>query len=170
VAGATHEDILAGIKKLTEGRVLGCFYHMHPSSPTDLLAWLRGWIDAGVVPLATLNLQKGVTEGRLIPDAWHHQTIYGVSDTSVYLTNPREKSPLPVIQQQLCSESVLLIRREDVVSRWSPSMNWELIGSGKWAELNVVENIKKMMLEYVSVHESDCRLLTLLFLLHTNLE
>ena len=124
---------------------------MHPSPPTDLLTWLRGWIDIGVIPLATLNLQKGVTEGRPIPDAWHHQMIHGVSDTSVYLTNPREVSPLSVIQQQLCSESVLLVREDDVVSRWTPIVSWELIKKDRWAELNVVENIKKMMLECVSV-------------------
>ena len=157
VAGATHEDIIAGIEKLTGGRVIGRFYHMHPSPPTDLLLWLRGWIDVGVVPLATLNLQKGVTEGRPIPDAWHHQMIYGISDTSVYLTNPREDSPLSIIQQQLCSESVLLIRREDVVSRWTPSIKWELIENGRWAELNVVENIKKMMLEHASAHGQRLR-------------
>ena len=151
MAGATHEDIIAGIQKLTSGGVIGCFYHMHPSPPTDLLDWLRGWIDAGVVPLATLNLQKGVDEDRSIPDAWHHQMIYGASDTSVYLTNPREVSPLSVIQQQLCSEPVLLVRSEDVVSRWTPVANWELIGNGRWAELSVVENIKKLMLEYISV-------------------
>lgn len=153
VAGATHEDIIAGIQKLTGGRVIGHFYHMHPSPPTDLLAWLREWIDVGVVPLATLNLQKGVPEGRPIPDAWHHQMIYGVSDTCVYLTNPRVESPLSVIQQQLCSESVLLVRREDVVSRWTPQVKWELIGNGRWVELNVVENIKRMMVERVSMGE-----------------
>ena len=153
VAGTTHEDIITGIRKLTGGQVVGCFHHMHPSPPEDLLSWLRGWIEIGVVPLATLNLQKGVPEGRPIPDAWHHQMIYGVSDTNVYLTNPREESPLSIIQQRISSESVLLVRREDVVSRWTPSVNWELIGSGRWAELNVMENIKKMLLDHVSVSE-----------------
>lgn len=33
----------------------------------------------GAVPIATLNLQKGVKPGWTIPDAWHHQMIYGVS-------------------------------------------------------------------------------------------
>ena len=157
VAGATHEDIITGIQKLTRGQVVGCFHHMHPSPPADLLSWLRGWIEIGVVPLATLNLQKGVREGRPIPDAWHHQMIHGVSDTNVYLTNPREELPLSVIQQQISSDSVLLVRREDIVSRWTPLVNWELIGNGRWAELNVVESIKKMMLDHVSVSEERLR-------------
>ena len=149
VAGTTHGDIITGIQKLTGGKVVGSFHHMHPSPPADLLSWLREWIEIGVVPLATLNLQKGVPEGRPIPDAWHHQMIHGVSDAKVYLTNPREELPLSVIQQQINSESVLLVRREDVVSRWTPSVNWELIRSGRWAELNVVENIIQMMLDHV---------------------
>ena len=33
----------------------------------------------GAVPVATLNLQRGVKPGWTIPDAWHHQMVYGVS-------------------------------------------------------------------------------------------
>lgn len=33
---------------------------------------------ADVVPLCTLNLQKGVPPGQVIPDAWHHQVVYGI--------------------------------------------------------------------------------------------
>ena len=157
VAGATHEDIIAGIKKLTGGRVIGHFQHMHPLPPKDLFTWLSGWIELGVVPLATLNLQKGVQEDRPIPDAWHHQMIHGVSSTCVYLTNPRKETPFSLILQQLCSESVLLIRREDIVSRWTPSVSLELIENRRWEELQVVENIKKMMLEYVSTSEEGLK-------------
>lgn len=34
---------------------------------------------SGAVPVATLNLQRGVKPGWTIPDAWHHQMVYGVS-------------------------------------------------------------------------------------------
>ena len=33
---------------------------------------------SGAVPLLTLNLQKAVPLGYPIPDAWHHQMVYGV--------------------------------------------------------------------------------------------
>ena len=155
VAGATHEDIVEGIRNLTGGKIIAHFQHMYPDPPKDLYAWLRDWIKLGVVPLATLNLQKGVPKERPVPDAWHHQMIYGVSSTSVYMTNPREETPLTIIKQQLCSESVLLIRREDIVSRWAPSVRWELISNGRWAELDVIENVKRMWLEYVSVSEEE---------------
>ena len=35
-------------------------------------------LSAGAVPLLTLNLQKAVPLGYPIPDAWHHQMVYGV--------------------------------------------------------------------------------------------
>jgi len=35
---------------------------------------------SGAVPVATLNLQRGVKPGWTIPDAWHHQMVYGVSN------------------------------------------------------------------------------------------
>ena len=41
----------------------------------------------GAVPIATLNLQKGVKPGWTIPDAWHHQMIYGVSSKGIKMNN-----------------------------------------------------------------------------------
>jgi len=44
----------------------------------------------GAVPLLTLNLQRAVPRGWVIPDAWHHQMVYGVGpkgDFSIYLVN-----------------------------------------------------------------------------------
>ena len=32
----------------------------------------------GAVPVVTLNLQKGVQAEVQMPDAWHHQMVYGV--------------------------------------------------------------------------------------------
>ena len=43
----------------------------------------------GAVAIATLNRQVAVADGQEIPDAWHHQMIYGVSPKgtlSSYLT------------------------------------------------------------------------------------
>ena len=39
----------------------------------------------GAVPLATLNLQRGVKPGWTVPDAWHHQMVYGVSSKGIFL-------------------------------------------------------------------------------------
>lgn len=159
VAGATHEDIEAAVSQFTRGEVVSKFYHMHPAPPPDLFSWLSDWIELGAVPLATLNLQKGVPMGEPVPDAWHHQTIFGVTSDGVYLTNPIELSNFSVIQQQLCSESVLLIRKEDIIPRWSPAIDLELVNSDhKWKELKVAENITKMVSDLISKGTSDSHL------------
>lgn len=55
----------------------------------------RNFISAfpsGAAPIATLNLQH-CGEGCDIPDAWHHQMIFGVGQAGIYLTNPLECLP-----------------------------------------------------------------------------
>lgn len=47
---------------------------------------------SGAAPIATLNLQH-CGEGCDIPDAWHHQMIFGVGQAGIYLTNPLECLP-----------------------------------------------------------------------------
>lgn len=36
----------------------------------------------------------------------------------IYVTNPQDIISEGLVQQQLCSDSVLLVRRQDIVSRW----------------------------------------------------
>ena len=111
------------------------------------------------MPLATLNLQKAVRPGEPIPDAWHHQTIFGVTSEAVYLTNPLEMSKYSVVQQQLCSESVLLVRKEDVISRWSADVALGPVATEKeWKELEVAKNITRMVSEMTSTGTTDSHL------------
>ena len=49
-------------------------------------------IISGAVPIATLNLQH-CGEGCNIPDAWHHQMIFGVGSAGIYMTNPLQCFP-----------------------------------------------------------------------------
>ncbi|GBP64241.1 hypothetical protein EVAR_21559_1 [Eumeta japonica] len=72
----------------------------------------------GAVPIATLNLQAGC-EGD-IPDAWHHQMIFGVSPRGVFMCNPVECVPETNLWPRLRSPSTLLVRTRDVLSRFSP--------------------------------------------------
>lgn len=53
---------------------------------------------SGAVPIATLNLQH-CGEGCNIPDAWHHQMIFGVGPAGIYMTNPLQCFPEQVCQQ-----------------------------------------------------------------------
>ena len=47
------------------------------------LAGTAGIVASGAVAIVTLNLQQGVPEGHEVPDAWHHQMVYGVSPKGV---------------------------------------------------------------------------------------
>lgn len=92
------------------------------------------------MPIATLNLQKGVNPGSAIPDAWHHQMIFGVGPHGVYMTNPLERVEEGVLWHQLTADSELLIRREDVISRFDFKSLKELmyLKDIRWKRLNVV--------------------------------
>jgi hypothetical protein len=57
---------------------------------------VRNILFSGAAPIATLNLQH-CGEGCDVPDAWHHQMIFGVGQAGIYLTNPLECSP-----EQVC--------------------------------------------------------------------
>ena len=149
VAGTTHEDLIEGVDKLTCGEVVGRFFHMYPECDFDLSNWLKYWLVNGAIPLATLNCQKIPLGDGTIPDAWHHQVICGVSKNGVHLTNPERVCPIDVISKELCSDSVLLIRRHDVLQRWNNTLDyscWDSDGS-RWNELKVQEQIDQMVKE-----------------------
>lgn len=137
VAGTTHCDLISGIHKLSNGQIYARFFPMYPERVVNLYKWLAFWIENGAVPIATLNLQKNVVP---VPDAWHHQMIFGVGPKGIYLTNPIECVEPGQLWPQLCSESVLLIRREDVLQRWSPPEMQKLmnIKNVRWRKINVV--------------------------------
>lgn len=136
-AGTTHEDLIAGLHKLSDGNVFARFFPMYPERVVNLNMWLSFWIENGAVPIATLNLQKGIQP---IPDAWHHQMIFGVSEEGIHLTNPLECVRAEDLWPQLCSDSVLLIKREDVLSRWNREEFVRLmkLKDVRWRRLNVV--------------------------------
>ncbi|XP_046361788.2 uncharacterized protein LOC124138923 isoform X1 [Haliotis rufescens] len=150
VAGTTAEDLLHGIESLTQGRIRGRFFHFWPSRDVHLLKWLGQWMKKGAVPLATLNLQKGVKTGWTVPDAWHHQMVYGVSSKGVYLTNPLENVAEETVLEQLVSDSILLVRRQDVVNRFRDNTDLgEIIRhpDDRWRTLNVLGQVVNVLRE-----------------------
>ncbi|XP_052817091.1 uncharacterized protein LOC128243378 [Mya arenaria] len=149
-AGTTADDLVEGVTKVTRGAIRGRFFHFHPYRDVNLLKWLGYWMQRGAVPVATLNLQRGVKPGWTIPDAWHHQMVYGVSNKGVYLTNPLEIVPVSVIQEQLTSDSVLLVRRQDVVGRfrdWCPLNEIIRQKDPRWRTMNVLGQVVHMLRE-----------------------
>lgn len=137
-AGTTHSQIITAIQTLTNNKIVGKFFPLnhHTTNPSKLLTTLATWIDAGCAPLATLNPQKIST----LADAWHHQMIYGVDANTVLLTNPLEKIPIDEFLPQITSESVLLIKREDVLKFHQQNYDLRLLTriGQEWNEMNVL--------------------------------
>lgn len=144
-AGATQEDVLNGMEKVAGGNVIGKFFHMYPKVPPDLFEWMTSWMKMGAVLVALLNLQNGVTVGEPMPDAWHHQMIYGVVESGVFTLNPHEFIPFPTLIKQLCSESVIKIKAQDVIQRWQANTDLSLLSKNRWAELNVTQAIHRLV-------------------------
>ncbi|KAM6893104.1 uncharacterized protein PEZ65_023137 isoform 1-T1 [Lycodopsis pacificus] len=150
-AGATHSQLIQGAQEASEGKVAGRFFHFHPRRRVRLIPWLACWIRKGAVPVATMNMQLAVPEGEEVPDAWHHQLVFGVAPHAVFMTNPLDVGSEEEVHQRLCSESVLLIRREDVLQRLTPdcclSSLSESQSDPRWKALDIEGQVRQMALE-----------------------
>nr|XP_032813562.1 uncharacterized protein LOC116944174 isoform X1 [Petromyzon marinus] len=162
VAGATHEQLLVGAHEASRGRVLGRFFHMYPARAVPLAHWLRHWMRRGAVPVVTMNMQVAVPPGEEVPDAWHHQMVFGVGREGIYMTNPLDFVGTAVLSQRLSSPSELLVRREDVEAR-------VVGGSGtipcleddpRWHELHVAEQVERMLCAQSALGEGQDLLTT----------
>ena len=83
-------------------------------------------------------------------DAWHHQMVYGVDtkERMIYCTNPLKAYSEVEASICLSTDSVLLIRRDDVISRFQPDLElneWDVITGDPWDSFHVRENIGKML-------------------------
>ncbi|XP_051283437.1 uncharacterized protein LOC127378559 [Dicentrarchus labrax] len=146
-AGATHAQLIQGAEEASKGKVMGRFFHFHPRRLVRLVPWLARWIQSGAVPVATMNMQLAVPEGEEVPDAWHHQLIFGVAPNAVFMTNPLDVVSEGELHQRLCSESVLLIRREDVLQRLAPDCCLSSLSEPRWKSLDVEGQVRQMRQE-----------------------
>ncbi|XP_062866682.1 uncharacterized protein LOC134329370 [Trichomycterus rosablanca] len=150
-AGATHQQLIDGAVQASDGRVTGRFFSFHPARRVQLVPWLARWIRRGVVPVATMNMQRGIPEGEEIPDAWHHQLIFGAAHNAVFMTNPLDVVSEEELHTRLCSESDLLICREDVLKRLTPDSPLRLVSDRqadpRWKTFNVEGQVRRMMEE-----------------------
>lgn len=153
VAGTCHDDLIRSVDKLTDGQIVGRFFAMYPPRRISLSQWLSKWLSRGAVPIATLNLQRGLAwrPGQTIPDAWHHQMIFGVGPSGVYMTNPLESVAECVLNEQLCSSSHLLVRRADILLRWHPNCDLSVLADvdndERWDNMNVLGQVVNVLRE-----------------------
>lgn len=147
-AGATHVQLISGAEEASSGRVIGRFFHLHPRRGVSLTRWLARWIRRGAVPVATMNMQRAVPQGEEIPDAWHHQLIFGVVRNAVFMTNPLDLVSESEVHERLCSDSVLLIRREDVFQRLTPDCSLSSLSQNpsdpRWKALDVEGQVRRL--------------------------
>ncbi|XP_034235856.1 uncharacterized protein LOC117642120 isoform X2 [Thrips palmi] len=149
-AGVAHNDLIRGLDLASDGAIYSRFFHMYPERSFSLSRWLAHWIKEGAVPIATLNIQKSVLQGATIPDSWHHQMVFGVSHRGIYLTNPLECVREEVLHPQLCSPSELLVRRQDIVSRWAPNTDLCRLATSsdiRWKQMNVLGQVVNILRE-----------------------
>ncbi|XP_028998674.1 uncharacterized protein LOC114851186 [Betta splendens] len=150
-AGATHTQLIQGAEDASQGQVTGRFFHFHPRRRAKLVPWLSKWIRKGAVPVATMNMQVAVPEGEEVPDAWHHQLIFGVTSNAVFMTNPLDLVSEEEVHQRLCSESVLLIQRQDVLQRLTSDCCLSSLSEShtdpRWKALDVEGQVRQMALE-----------------------
>ncbi len=178
-AGCTHEDLLQGMRLIGQNRVVGRFFPMY-GRQVALHTWLATWITRGCVPVATLNPQRSelrlpsppqhsspgcLQQPPLLADAWHHQMIFGVTGREIYLTNPLEVLSEDVLRPQLDSPSELLIRREDIIARFSKSTDLTQLvrptvprwrSDRRWHDYNVMGQVANVLREERSKNLSEC--------------
>ncbi|CAL1535469.1 unnamed protein product, partial [Lymnaea stagnalis] len=150
-AGTTAEELMHGVEKLSGGAVGGRFFHFWPPRKVKLLQWLAYWMKRGAIPMATLNLQQGPHSLWQVPDSWHHQMVYGVSHQGLYLTNPLEIVSERSAMKQLCSDSVLMVRRQDIISRFRETTNLGQLFSHpdpRWRTMNVLGKVVNVLREF----------------------
>ena len=149
-AGCTHQDLItasASLQLPASSPSSGLTARFFPTQgrALHLSAWLAGWISLGLVPVLTINVQRSnirCPDGQP-QDSWHHQMVWGVSGQDIYLAIPLEITQERHLLPQLDCPSELLVRRADVVSRFSPSTDLLEINQlgARWRDLNVLGQV-----------------------------
>lgn len=158
VAGCTGQDIVTSLRALTENNkdilgedvpISGKFVSFKDISDSkeSLHLFIERNISEGKCLVATMNLQL------LGNDAWHHQMIYGVDkqhvdSPNVYCVNPVCAYPISLLEKMLSTDSVLLIRREDILTRHArPNGDMSIFELPDWQKLAVKYQVEAMVEE-----------------------
>lgn len=114
VAGCRACDIADALHALYGSRIQVTFLGV-PDVPAAVGPWLASHLvqSRTCAAIATLNPQRTYAHA----DAWHHQQVYGVDCSHVFLTNPIEAMPIEQFAHEASSPSVLLVRLRDLVRR-----------------------------------------------------
>ena len=166
-AGTTHDDLIRGAGRLTDGRVSGVFFAVDQfASPEALSGWLRRWVSLGAAPLVTLNL---FLEGQ---DAYHHQTVFGVEPGGIWTSNPVMKYSPAHLLSLLTAGRHMVIPRSHVLARLQAACatgtitdlleETELLdATPPWSDLAVGMQVRRILTGVADTSESGARMLPL---------
>ena len=156
-AGCTHQDLVTAVNNVCSDQLTARFFPVH-NRVYHLSQFLISMISQGMVPVLTLNVQKGAPcpDGQL-QDSWHHQMVWGVSGQDIYLSNPLDVLTEQELIPQLDSPSEMLIRRADIVTRFQGStdlMDINRIGV-RWRDMNVLGQVANIIREERSLMKEE---------------
>ncbi len=125
-AGTTHEDLVAGVDKVSQGRVVGKFFVVSPhEDPAKFSSWLAEAFKHRLALLFTENLFL------IGNDAWHHQMAFGIEGDRLFLTNPLKSE----------KAAKVLVPEDHVLSRRVEKEDLEELAKPRWATFDVLEQI-----------------------------
>ena len=148
-AGCTGEELVDSIRRIIVSNELSVdleakfvsYSSIKGQQEGGLVEYLADKFNDGWVAIATLNLQ---IYGN---DAWHHQVIYGADTVTrdLYLMNPMEKIHEREVVRALDTDSVLLVRQEDILQRIDRSgADWSILEDSVWKPFDIATQIEKM--------------------------
>ncbi|PSN53218.1 hypothetical protein C0J52_07998 [Blattella germanica] len=97
-----------------------------------------------------VDIIRGLEHASDVPDAWHHQMVFGVGPRGIYLTNPVECVSEAALWPQLCSPSVLMVRRNDILAKWNDQANLRPLMNHpdiRWKKMNVLGQVVNIIRE-----------------------
>lgn len=140
-AGVAHENLIRGIHHASQGTLYARFFQMYPRRDIMLSKWLFHWIKKGAIPIATMNVQRDNALEPSSQDTRQHQMIFGVTSKGIYMTNPLECVKEDDLWSRLTNPSVLVIKKQEIISRWSPDTNLKPLmyqTDDRWKAMNVL--------------------------------
>ena len=156
-AGCTHADLISGVNSVARDRVRARFLPLYQRQ-FQLAQLLSNWISVGLVPVLTLNVQKGpVCPDGQLQDSWHHQMVWGVQGQEIFLANPLDVVSETSLIEQLDVPSELLIKRADIVSRFQSGLDLMEINrlGSRWRAMNVLGQVVNVMREERSLMKEE---------------
>lgn len=152
----SHDDLVTGLIEVSNGTVYTRFFPTWPERNFSLSHWLKYWLEHNVIPIVTFNQQiinKDPNSPTTPIPEWQHHTVFGVTHNGIYLTDPIHCINEEILRKKLTSDSILLIKRGDVVSRWNKTTDLGPLYAKseiQWRQVNTLGKLVHMLREMKS--------------------